>query len=128
MDLIDAIQTDREPEIGMFTGLTLTEMNEAIYASSLTGQRMQWPLDRSCLAPFLLGAAVTRKLNQLLPNTYWYHLHSRTSGEDLPILVLGDANYWNGNTVHGRLHTSYSDVVFKSCFESTGVPNTTDAE
>jgi hypothetical protein len=48
-DLIDAIQTDREPETGMFTGLTLTEMNEAIYASSLTGQRLHWPLDRSLL-------------------------------------------------------------------------------
>ncbi|MDO7714280.1 MAG: Gfo/Idh/MocA family oxidoreductase [Pirellulales bacterium] len=48
-DLIDAIQTDREPETGMFTGLTLTEMNEAIYASSLTGQRLHWPLDRALL-------------------------------------------------------------------------------
>ncbi len=50
MDLMDAIQTDREPETGMFTGLTLTEMYEAIYASSLTGQRIHWPLDRSSLA------------------------------------------------------------------------------
>ena len=48
-DLIDAIQTDREPETGMFTGVTLTEMNEAIYASSLTGHRLHWPLDRSLL-------------------------------------------------------------------------------
>ena len=46
-DLVDAIQSDREPETGMFTGLTLTEMNEAIYASSLTGKRLHWPLDRS---------------------------------------------------------------------------------
>ena len=48
-DLIDAIQTDREPETGMFTGLTLTEMNEAVYASSLTGKRLHWPLDRALL-------------------------------------------------------------------------------
>ena len=48
-DLIDAIQTDREPETGMFTGLTLTEMNEAVYASSITGERLHWPLDRSFL-------------------------------------------------------------------------------
>ncbi len=52
-DLIDAIETDREPETGMFAGLTLTEMNTAIYAASLTGHRMTWPLDRTLVAAAL---------------------------------------------------------------------------
>ena len=52
-DLIDAIETDREPETGMFAGLTLTEMNTAIYAASLSGHRMTWPLDRTLVAAAL---------------------------------------------------------------------------
>lgn len=52
-DLIDAIESDREPETGMFAGLTLTEMNAAIYASSLTGRRLDWPLERAAIADAL---------------------------------------------------------------------------
>lgn len=54
-DLLDAIETDREPETGMFAGLTLTEMNAAIYAASITGRRVKWPLDRSSTAAALTG-------------------------------------------------------------------------
>ncbi len=52
-DLVDAIQTDREPETGMFAGLALTEMNTAIYAASLSGRRVAWPLDRGLLPAVL---------------------------------------------------------------------------
>ncbi len=54
-DLIDAIESDREPETGMFAGLALTEMNAAIYASSLTGRRIEWPLDRAAM-PAAIGS------------------------------------------------------------------------
>jgi predicted dehydrogenase len=54
-DLIDAIESDREPETGMFAGLALTEMNTAIYASALTGCRIEWPLDRARMAAALAG-------------------------------------------------------------------------
>ena len=54
-DLLDAIETDREPETGVFAGLTLTEMNAAIYAASLTGCRVEWPLDRVRTAAALAG-------------------------------------------------------------------------
>jgi predicted dehydrogenase len=43
-DLLDAIQNDREPETGMYAGRTIVEMNAAIFASALSGQRITWPL------------------------------------------------------------------------------------
>ena len=55
-DLLDAIETDREPETGMFAGLTLTEMNTAIYASSFSGKRVEWPLNREQMAAALAPA------------------------------------------------------------------------
>jgi predicted dehydrogenase len=54
-DLLDAIESDREPETGMFAGLALTEMNAAIYAASLTACRVEWPLDRVRTAAALAG-------------------------------------------------------------------------
>ena len=54
-DLVDAIETDREPETGMFAGQTLTELNAAIYAASLTGRRLEWPLDRDSLPSAIWG-------------------------------------------------------------------------
>jgi predicted dehydrogenase len=43
-DLIDAITEDREPETGMYAGRTTVEMTAAIFASAVTGQRIEWPL------------------------------------------------------------------------------------
>jgi predicted dehydrogenase len=43
-DLLDAMQNDREPETGMYAGRTVVEMNAAIFASALSGQRITWPL------------------------------------------------------------------------------------
>jgi predicted dehydrogenase len=43
-DLLDAVENDREPETGMYAGRTIVEMNTAIFASALTGQRITWPL------------------------------------------------------------------------------------
>ena len=44
-DLIDAISADREPETGMYAGRTVVEMTAAIYESSLSGTRIEWPLN-----------------------------------------------------------------------------------
>ncbi len=44
LDLVDAILTDREPETGMYTGRTVVEMTAAIYASTLAGERITWPM------------------------------------------------------------------------------------
>jgi len=47
-DLIDAIAEDREPEAGMYAGRTVLEMTTAVYASALSGGRVNWPIaDRS---------------------------------------------------------------------------------
>ena len=46
-DLVAAIAEDREPETGMYAGLTTVEMTAAIYASALTGRRIAWPLNDS---------------------------------------------------------------------------------
>lgn len=43
-DLLDAIQNDREPETGMYAGRTVVEMNAAVFASALSGERVTWPL------------------------------------------------------------------------------------
>ena len=45
VDLLDAIVEDREPETGMYAGRTTVEMITAIYASALTGMRIDWPLE-----------------------------------------------------------------------------------
>jgi predicted dehydrogenase len=47
LDLVDAIQSDREPTTGMYAGLTTVEMTAAIYASALSGRRIDWPLEKS---------------------------------------------------------------------------------
>jgi len=44
VDLLDAILEDREPETGMYAGATTVEMTAAIYASALTGRRIDLPL------------------------------------------------------------------------------------
>jgi len=44
LDLVDAILTDREPETGMYAGRTAVEMTAAIYASALSGRRVDLPL------------------------------------------------------------------------------------
>ena len=44
-DLVAAIAEDREPETGMFAGRTTVEMVAAIYAASVSGRRVTWPLD-----------------------------------------------------------------------------------
>jgi predicted dehydrogenase len=44
LDLVDAILTDREPETGMYAGRATVEMTAAIYASALSGRRMDLPL------------------------------------------------------------------------------------
>jgi predicted dehydrogenase len=46
-DLVAAIAEDREPETGMYAGLTTVEMTAAIYASALAGRRITWPLENS---------------------------------------------------------------------------------
>jgi predicted dehydrogenase len=43
-DLLDAIANDREPETGMYAGRTVVEMTAAVYASALSGERIDWPL------------------------------------------------------------------------------------
>lgn len=43
-DLVAAILEDREPTAGMYAGQTVVEMTAAIFASSLTGRRIEWPL------------------------------------------------------------------------------------
>ena len=43
-DLIDAIAEDREPETGMYAGRTVLEMTTAVYASAVSGARVNWPL------------------------------------------------------------------------------------
>ena len=45
IDLVDAILTDREPETGMYAGRATVEMNAAVYASALSGRRIDLPLD-----------------------------------------------------------------------------------
>lgn len=44
LDLLDAIDEDREPETGMHAGRITVEMIAAIFASGLSGQRVVWPL------------------------------------------------------------------------------------
>jgi len=44
LDLLDAIAEDREPETGMYAGRTTVEMTAAVYASALTGRRVELPL------------------------------------------------------------------------------------
>jgi len=43
-DLLDAIRNDREPATGMYAARTVVEMTAAVYASALTGTRVDWPL------------------------------------------------------------------------------------
>jgi len=43
-DLVDAIAEDREPETGMYAGRTVLEMTTAVYASTLAGTRVMWPI------------------------------------------------------------------------------------
>jgi hypothetical protein len=40
----------------MFAGLTLTEMNTGIYASSFSEKRVEWPLNRQQMAAALAPA------------------------------------------------------------------------
>ena len=44
LDLHDAIDDDREPETRMYAGRTTVEMTAAVYASALTGRRVELPL------------------------------------------------------------------------------------
>ena len=44
LDLLAAITEDREPETGMYAGRTTVEMIAAIYASALSGRRIDLPL------------------------------------------------------------------------------------
>jgi predicted dehydrogenase len=44
LDLLDAIDQDREPETGMYAGRTTVEMTAAIYAAAVTGRRVRWPI------------------------------------------------------------------------------------
>ena len=44
LDLLDAITEDREPETGMYAGRTTVEMTAAIFASAISGRRIDWPL------------------------------------------------------------------------------------
>lgn len=44
-DLLDAIAEDREPETGMYASRTTVEMTQAIFASALSGRRIDWPLE-----------------------------------------------------------------------------------
>lgn len=44
VDLVDAILTDREPETGMYAARATVEMNAAVYASALSGRRIDLPL------------------------------------------------------------------------------------
>jgi predicted dehydrogenase len=44
VDLLDAIAEDREPETGMYAGATAVEMTAAVYASALSGRRVDLPL------------------------------------------------------------------------------------
>jgi predicted dehydrogenase len=44
LDLLAAIAEDREPETGMYAGTTTVEMIAAIYASALSGRRIDLPL------------------------------------------------------------------------------------
>lgn len=44
LDLLDAINEGREPETGMYAGRTTVEMTAAVYASALSGRRIDWPL------------------------------------------------------------------------------------
>jgi predicted dehydrogenase len=44
LDLLDAIAEDREPETGMYAGATTVDMIAAVYASALTGHRVEFPL------------------------------------------------------------------------------------
>jgi predicted dehydrogenase len=44
VDLLDAIAEDREPETGMYAGATTVEMTAAVYASALSGRRIDLPL------------------------------------------------------------------------------------
>ncbi len=43
-DLVASIHEDREPAAGMYAGQTTVEMTAAAFASSLTGERIAWPL------------------------------------------------------------------------------------
>jgi hypothetical protein len=57
-DLLAAIVEDREPETGMFAGRTTVEMTAAVYASALSGRRIDWPLEAAL--PGLADAAPAR--------------------------------------------------------------------
>lgn len=59
VDLLAAIAEDREPETGMFAGRTTVEMTAAIYASALSGRRIDWPLPASL--PSLADAEPTSR-------------------------------------------------------------------
>ena len=43
-DLVSAIVDDREPAAGMYAGRTVVEMTAAVFASALSGRRIEWPL------------------------------------------------------------------------------------
>jgi len=43
-DLVESIVEDREPTAGMYAGQTTVEMTAAAFSSSLTGERIEWPL------------------------------------------------------------------------------------
>ncbi len=43
-DLVQAIDEDREPASGMYAGQTTVEMTAAVFASALSGERIEWPL------------------------------------------------------------------------------------
>jgi predicted dehydrogenase len=57
-DLLAAIAEEREPETGMFAGRTTVEMTVAVYASALSGRRIDWPL--AAELPSLADAAPSR--------------------------------------------------------------------
>lgn len=44
VDLVNAIREGREPETGMYASRRVVEMTASIYASSLSGERITWPL------------------------------------------------------------------------------------
>jgi hypothetical protein len=44
LDLVESILEDREPETGMYAGRTVLEMTTAVFASAVSGSRVDLPL------------------------------------------------------------------------------------
>ena len=45
LDLLDAIAEDREPETGMYAGSTNVDMIASVFASAVSGRRVELPLE-----------------------------------------------------------------------------------